>query len=71
MNYSKHFLDFLKRLLEKEVEERIGLNEALEHYWMKGADLLNEEKEKCYKMDVFVSYLLTDHIKSFNDYLNS
>ena len=70
MNYSRHFLDFLKSLLEKEVGKRIGLNQALEHYWIKGADLLNEEKEKCYKMDIFVSYLLTDHIKSFNEYLS-
>ena len=71
MNYSKHFLDFLKSLLEKEIGNRIGLNQALENYWIKGADLLNEEKEKCYKVDVFVSYLLTDHIKSFNDYLKN
>lgn len=70
MNYSKHFLDFLKKLLEKDIDKRIGLNRALEHYWIKGSDLLSEEKEKCYTMDIFVSYLLTDHIKSFNDYLS-
>ena len=70
LNYSRHFLDFLKSLLEKDLGKRIGLNQALEHYWIKGADLLNEEKEKCYKMDIFVSYLLTDHIKSFNEYLS-
>ena len=69
MNFSKYFLDFLKSLLEKDIDKRIGLNEALQHYWVKGADLLNEEKEKCYIMDIFVSYLLTDNIKSFNDYL--
>ena len=71
LNYSRHFLDFLKSLLEKDLGKRIGLNQALEHYWIKGVDLLNEEKEKCYKVDVFVSYLLTDHIKSFNDYLKN
>lgn len=69
MNFSKYFLDFLKSLLEKDIDKRIGLNEALQNYWVKGADLLNEEKEKCYIMDIFVSYLLTDNIKSFNDYL--
>ena len=68
--YSKHFLNFLKSLLEKDIDKRIGLNEALQHYWIKGADLLKEEREKCYKVDIFVSYLLTDHIKSFNDYLS-
>ena len=69
MNYSKHFLDFLRSLLEKDIDKRIGINEALQHYWIKGADLLKEEKEKCYAVNIFVSYLLTDNIKSFNDYL--
>ena len=71
MNYSKHFLDFLKSLLEKDIDKRIELNKALKHYWIKGADLLNEEKEKFYKMDFFLINLLTDNIKSFNDYLNN
>ena len=69
--YSKHFLDFLKSLLEKEIDKRIGLNQALEHYWIKGADLLNEEKEKFFNVNIFLSYLLTDYIKSFNDYLTN
>ena len=71
MNYSKHFLDFLKSLLEKDIDKRIGLNKALQHYWIKGADLLNEEKEKYYKVDLFLIHLLTGCIKSFNDYLNN
>lgn len=71
MNYSQHFLDFLKRLLEKEIENRISLNEALQNYWIKGAQLLNDEKEKCYNISNFFSYLLTGHIKNFNDYINN
>lgn len=68
--YSKHFLDFLKKLLEKDIDKRMSLNEALNHYWIKGAKLLYDEKEKCYNLSSFFSYLITDNIKSFNDYIN-
>ena len=71
MNYSSHFLNFLKGLLEKDINKRISLNEALENYWIKGAKLLNNEKEKCYNISNFFSYLLTDHIKIFNDYIKN
>ena len=67
--YSSYFLDFLSKLLERDIKKRIGLNEALNHYWTKGADLLMEEKEKAYNVSIFASYLLTNHIKSFNDYI--
>ena len=69
IKYSPHFLDFLKKLLEKDINKRISLNEAKEHYWIKGAEILNDEKEKCLNITNFFSYLLTDHIKNFNDYL--
>ena len=69
MGYSAHFLDFLKRLLEKDINKRISLEEALNHYWIKGAEILNQEKEKCYNISSFFAYLLTDHIKLFNDYV--
>lgn len=67
--FSPYFLDFLSKLLEKDIKKRIGLNEALNHYWIKGADLLIEEKEKAYNVSIFASYLLTNHIKSFNEYI--
>ena len=67
--YSKHFLDFLKRLLEKDIDKRMSLNEALNHYWIRGATLLNNEKEKCNNLSSFLIYLLTDNIKVFNDYI--
>lgn len=69
-NFSKYFLDFLKKLLAKNIYERISLNEAMNHYWIKGATILNDEKEKSYNMCSFLGYLLTDHIKDFNDYIH-
>ena len=67
--FSPHFLDFLTKLLEKDIKKRISLNEALNHYWIKGAELLMTEKEKSYNISIFASYLLTNHIQSFNEYI--
>ena len=68
-NYSPYFLDFLKQLLEVNINKRIDIDAALNHYWIKGAQILLDEKEKCYNLGNFTSYLITDHIKNFNDYL--
>ena len=49
----------------------MNIQEALNHYWIKGNKLLLEEKEKCGNASIFLTYLITDHIKNFNDYVNS
>ena len=67
--YSKHFIDFLTKLLEKNINKRININQALNHYWVKGAEILINEKEKIYNAGNFLSYLITDHIKAFDDYI--
>ena len=67
--YSWHFFDFLKKILEKDINKRININEALNHYWIKGADILIDEKEKLSNNTIFLFYLITNHCKSFNDYV--
>ena len=67
--YSPHFIDFLTRLLEKDIKKRISINEALNHYWIKGAQILLDEKEQLFNASTFLSYLVTDHIKNFDDYI--
>lgn len=67
--YSSHFLDFLNKLLEKDINKRMNLNEAMNHYWVKGADLLLEEKERLYNTNIFLIELITNHIKSFNEHI--
>jgi serine/threonine protein kinase len=67
--FSKHFLDFLNKLLQKDIYERINIYEAKEHYWIKGSKILLDEKEKTYGMNDFADYLLTNSIKDFNDYI--
>ena len=67
--YSSHFIDFLKKLLEKDINKRININEALNHYWIKGGEILLNEKEKINNAEHFLSYLITDNLKNFDDYL--
>lgn len=69
--YSKHFINFLTRLLEKDINKRINLDEAMNNYWVKGAKILFQEKEKLYNCGCFLSYLITDYFKSFNDYISA
>jgi len=69
-DYSSHFLDFISKLLEKDIEKRMKMSEALEHYWIKGGRLLLNEQEKIYNAGIFLSYLLTDHISDFNEYIS-
>ena len=68
-NYSSHFIDFLKKLLEKDINKRININEALNDYWIKGAQILYDEKEKMFNATHFLGLLICDHIKSFDDYI--
>ena len=69
-DYSSHFLDFISKLLEKDIEKRMNMSEALNHYWINGGRLLIDEQEKVYNAGIFLSYLLTDHISDFNSYIN-
>ena len=68
--YSSHFIDFLQKLLQKDINKRININEALNHYWIKGYEILFEEKEKTYNVNQFLIYLMTDYYKTYNDYIN-
>ena len=68
-NYSKHFIDFIKKLLQKDINERMSIYEALNHYWIKGGQILYDEKEKIFNIYSFTTQLITDNLKEFNDYL--
>ena len=68
--YSKHFIDFLKKLLEKDINRRININQALNHYWIQAANVLNDEKEMIFNANSFLIYLMTGHFKSFDEYIN-
>ena len=70
-SYSKHFIDFLSQLLEIDINKRININQALNNYWINGAKILLEEKEKVLDNNKFLIGLLTDHFINFNKYINN
>ena len=67
--YSKHFINFIEKLLHKDINERMSIYEALNHYWIKGGQILYDEKEKIFNIYSFTTQLITDNLKEFNDYL--
>ena len=67
--FSSVFIDFLKKILEKDIDKRINIKQALNHEWMKAGNILFEEKEKMYNGSNFLIYLMTDNIFNFNKYL--
>ena len=70
-NFSTLFKKFLRSLLEKNIKNRINIYEALEDPWIKSADLLIKEKEKLNDMEKFLINMITDNVRSFNDYLKN
>ena len=52
------------------VQKRMNLEKALNSYFIRGAEILMNEKENTYNANSFLSYLITDHFYSFNEYLN-
>ena len=67
--YSPHFLDFINKLIEKDINKRINIYEAMNHYWVKGAEILLSQKELIFNAGNFLGYLVTDHFKQFEDYI--
>jgi len=67
--YSNLFIKFLKNLLDKNIKSRISVFEAIDDPWIKGAELIFEEKEKIGDNPKFLLKMSCDNIRSFNEYL--
>lgn len=70
-SYSLLFKNFLRGLLNRNIKNRYSINDALEDPWMKGTKLIIKDKEKMYDLERFLINIVTDNIKSFNDYLRN
>ena len=70
-NYSFLFKKFLGGLLDKNIKNRLSIYEAMEDPWIKGAKLINEEKEKINDKEKFLINMITDNVRSFNEYLKN
>ena len=67
--YSQYFINFIQKLLEKDITKRINIDEASDDYWVKGANILMDVKEKLCNDDSFLINLLCDYIYEFNCYM--
>ena len=67
---SNLFKNFLKGLLEKDYTKRFNIKESLNHSWIKGAEILCDEKENSFCLQYFLINLITDNILKFNEYIN-
>ena len=66
---SELFKDFLKGLLDKDYSKRFSIQKALNHPWIKGAQIIYNEKENSYSHENFLINLITDNFMKFNEYI--
>ena len=70
-SYSALFKNFLRNLLNKNIKNRYSIQDAMDDPWIKGSKLIFKEKEKINDLEKFLISIVTDNIKSFNDYLKN
>jgi len=68
---SELFRNFLGGLLEKDYTKRFNIRAALNHPWIKAAQLIYDEKENAFCNENFLINLITDNIRKFNNYLKN
>ena len=67
---SSKFKNFLSKLLDKNYSTRINIQQALNDPWIKGAEIIQEEKENLGSIENFLAKLITDNIPKFNEYIS-
>lgn len=66
---SNLFKDFLKNILELDIYKRYSVKDALNHPWVKGWDIIAQEKEDIGLQENFIIRLISDNIPKFNQYI--
>ena len=66
---SEIFKDFLTKVLERDYLKRIGIKEALNHPWIKGWQIIEDEKLNISCLENFLIKLVTDNIPKLNEYI--
>ena len=66
---SKKYENFLKNILEIDYKNRYSIEQALEDPWIKGWDIIAEEKENTAIQENFIIRLISDNIPEFNQYI--
>lgn len=65
-NASNMLKDFLTKLLEKDYMKRLTIKEALNHSWIQGWQILEDEKLNIACLESFLINMVTDNIYKFN-----
>ena len=66
---SDKFKNFLKKVLELDYNDRYSVKDALNDPWIKGWNIINEEKENTGIQENFIIRLISDNIDRFNQYI--
>ena len=71
MGYSKMFQNFLINCLHKDIKKRYDIYQAKNDPWLKGYQILLDEKEKLENEEVFMNGLRYDYFLNLNEYLHN
>ena len=71
MENSKPFLNLLKNCLNKDIKKRYDIYQLMNDPFVKGYQIILNEKEKLYNAGKFVIDLMVDNILNFNQYLKT
>ena len=66
---SSKFKEFLKKVLDVDYKNRYSIKDALNDPWIKGWNIINEEKENTAIQENFIIKLISDNIPKFNEYI--
>lgn len=66
---SEKFKDFLIKILDQDYLKRLNIKEALNHPWIKGWQILDDEKQNLELIEHFFIKLITNSISKFNEYI--
>ena len=67
--HSKVFLKFLEKCLNKDIKKRYDIYQAMNDPWVKGYQIILNEKEKTYNAGKFIIDLMVDNLMNFNNYI--
>ena len=67
--HSKLFLKFLEKCLNKDIKKRYDIYQAMNDPWVKGYQIILNEKEKTYNAGKFIIDLMVDNLMNFNNYI--
>jgi len=67
--HSKLFKNFVAKCLEKNIKKRYSIYQIMNDPWIKGYQIIQNEKEYLVNAEKFIVELMVDRIKNFNDYI--